>query len=160
MIQKVGIAEMKVSAQRGDVIITHALGSCLGIAAYDPVACVGGLLHVMLPFSTIDPVKAERNPLMFVDTGFPKLVLECLRMGAQKQRLEITVAGGANSNDREENDLFKIGKRNFLILRKLLWKDGFLLKSYDVGGSNSRTMLLEIGTGKVMIRSSGQVRYL
>ncbi len=160
MIQKVGIAEMKVSDQRSDIIITHALGSCLGIAAYDPVACIGGLLHVMLPLSSIDPVKAERNPLMFVDTGFPKLVLECLRIGAQKQRLEITVAGGANSNDREENDLFKIGKRNFLILRKLLWKNGLLLKSYDVGGSNSRTMLLEIGTGKVMIRSSGQVRYL
>lgn len=160
MIQKVGIAEMKVSDQRGDIIITHALGSCLGIAAYDPMACVGGLLHVMLPLSAIDPAKAERNPLMFVDTGFPKLLLQCLKTGAQKHRLEITVAGGANSNEKEENDLFKIGKRNFLILRKLLWKDGLLLKSYDVGGSSSRTMLLEIGTGKVMIRSNGQVRYL
>ena len=158
MIQKVGIAEMKVSDQRGDIIITHALGSCLGIAAYDPMACVGGLLHVMLPLSAIDPVKAERNPLMFVDTGFPKLLVQCLKTGAQKHRLEITVGGGANSN--EENDLFKIGKRNFLILRKLLWKDGLLLKSYDVGGNSSRTMLLEIGTGKVMIRSNGQVKYL
>lgn len=160
MIQKVGIAEMKVSDQRGDIIITHALGSCLGIAAYDPMACIGGLLHVMLPLSAIDPVKAERNPLMFVDTGFPKLLLQCLNTGAQKHRLEVTVAGGANSSETEENDLFKIGKRNFLILRKLLWKERLLLKSYDVGGSSSRTMLLEIGTGKVMIRSNGQVRYL
>ena len=70
------------------------------------------------------------------------------------------MAGGANSSETEENDLFKIGKRNFLILRKLLWKEMLLLKSYDVGGSSSRTMLLEIGTGKVMIRSNGQVRYL
>jgi len=160
LIQTVGIAEMKVSDKRGDIIITHALGSCLGIAAYDPVVCVGGLLHVMLPLSAIDPVKAERNPLMFVDTGFPKLLLHCLKIGAQKQRLEITVAGGANSNDREENDLFKIGKRNFLILRKLLWKDALLLKSYDVGGSYSRTMLLEIGTGKVVIKSGGQAKQL
>ncbi len=160
MIQTVGIAEMKVSDRTGDIIITHALGSCLGIAAYDSVARVGGLLHVMLPISTIDPVKAERNPLMFVDTGFPNLLMQCLRIGAQKHRLEITVAGGANANETEENDLFKIGKRNFLILRKLLWKDGLLLKSFDVGGSNSRTMSLEIGTGKVMIRSSGQTKYL
>ncbi len=151
---------MKVSDRTGDIIITHALGSCLGIAAYDPMVRVGGLLHVMLPLSTIDPVKAERNPLMFVDTGFPNLLMQCLRIGAQKQRLEITVAGGANANETEENDLFKIGKRNFLILRKLLWKDGLLLKSFDVGGSNSRTMSLEIGTGKVMIRSSGQTKYL
>jgi len=160
LIQTVGIAEMKVSDKRDDIIITHALGSCLGIVAYDPVACIGGLLHVMLPLSTIDPVKAERNPYMFVDTGFPKLLMQCLKIGAQKQRLEITVAGGANSNNSEENDLFKIGKRNFLILRKLLWKDGLLLKSYDVGGSDSRTMLLEIGTGKVMIKSGGQTKQL
>ncbi len=151
---------MKVSDRTGDIIITHALGSCLGIAAYDPMVRVGGLLHVMLPLSAIDPVKAERNPLMFVDTGFPNLLMQCLRIGAQKQRLEITVAGGANANETEENDLFKIGKRNFLILRKLLWKDGLLLKSFDVGGSISRTMSLEIGTGKVMIRSSGQTKYL
>jgi chemotaxis protein CheD len=151
---------MKVSDKTGDILITHALGSCLGIAAYDPVACVGGLLHVMLPLSTIDPVKAERNPFMFVDTGFPKLLMRCLETGAQKRRLEITVAGGANSNDREENDLFKIGKRSFLILRKLLWKNGLLLRSCDVGGSNSRTMSLEISSGKVMIRSGGQTKYL
>lgn len=151
---------MKVSQKRGDKIVTHALGSCLGVVVYDPVPCVGGLLHVMLPLSTINPEKAERNPFMFVDTGFPKLLIECLKSGAQKQRLEIKVAGGANSHDRGENDLFQIGKRNLIILRKLLWKNGLLLKSYDVGGINSRTMSLEIGTGKVTIMSSGQMTNL
>jgi chemotaxis protein CheD len=151
---------MKVSAERGDLIITHALGSCLGVAIHDPVACVGGLLHVMLPLSTIDPVKADRNPFMFVDTGFPRLLIECFKGGAQKQRLEIRVAGGATSQNGEENDFFQIGKRNLIILRKLLWKNGLLLKSYDVGGSNSRTMSLEIGTGKVTIKSGGQMKNL
>jgi len=160
VICKVGVADMKVSAERGDLIITHALGSCLGVAVHDPVASVGGLLHVMLPLSTIDPVKADRNPFMFVDTGFPRLLIECFKNGAQKQRLEIRVAGGAYSQDREENDFFQIGKRNLIILRKLLWKNGLLLKSHDVGGSNSRTMSLEIGTGKVTIKSGGQMRNL
>jgi chemotaxis protein CheD len=160
VIHIVGVADMKVSAKRGDLIVTHALGSCLGIAVHDPVACVGGLLHVMLPLSTLDPVKADRNPFMFVDTGFPSLLIECFKTGAQKQRLEIMVAGGANSQDKWENDLFQIGKRNFIILRKVLWKNGLLLKSYDVGGSNSRTMSLEIGTGRVTIKSSGQMKNL
>ncbi len=160
MIHTVGVADMKVAAEKGDLIITHALGSCLGIAVHDPLACVGGLLHVMLPLSTIDPVKAGRNPFMFVDTGFPRLLVECFKRGAQKQRLEIRVAGGAYSKDREENDFFMIGKRNLIILRKLLWKNGLLLKSHDVGGSNSRTMSLEIGTGKVTIKSGGQMRNL
>ncbi len=160
MIHTVGVGDMKVSTQRGDLVITHALGSCLGITVHDPVACVGGLLHVMLPLSTIDLVKAERNPFMFVDTGVPKLIVECFRAGAQKQRLEIMVAGGANSQNGDRNDLFQIGKRNMIMLRKLLWKNGLLLKSHDVGGGNSRTMSLEIGTGKVMIRSVGQMRNL
>jgi len=160
LIHTVGVADMKVSAETGDLIITHALGSCLGIAVHDPVACVGGLLHVMLPLSTIDPVKAERNPSMFVDTGFPELLNECSNAGALKRRLEIRVAGGANSWNREEDDLFQIGKRNLIVLRKLLWKNGLLLKSHDVGGSNSRTMTLAIGTGIVTIKSGGQVKHL
>jgi len=156
VIHTVGVSDMKVSAIKGDVIITHALGSCLGVAVHDPVTCVGGLLHVMLPLSTIDPEKAERNPFMFVDTGFPKLLIECFKIGAQKGRLEIRVAGGVDSND----NLFQIGKRNVIILRKLLWKNSLLVKSYDVGGRNSRTMFLEIGTGKVTIKSGGQMKHL
>ncbi len=151
---------MKVSAKKDDLIITHALGSCLGITVHDPVACVGGLLHVMLPLSTIDPAKADRNPFMFVDTGFPRLLIEVYKNGAQKQRLAIRVAGGANSQEREEDDFFQIGKRNFIILRKLLWNNGILLKSYDVGGNQSRTMSLEINSGKVTVKSNGQVRNL
>ena len=64
---------MKISAERDDQIITYALGSCLGIAIFDPVACVGGMLHVMLPTSTIDSEKAREKSFMFVDTGVPKL---------------------------------------------------------------------------------------
>jgi chemotaxis protein CheD len=160
VIHIVGVAEMKISDKRGDLIITHALGSCLGVAVHDTLACVGGLLHVMLPLSTINPEKAEKNPFMFIDTGFPRFLIECFKTGAKKQRLEIMVAGGANSQNREENDYFQIGKRNFIILRKLLWKEGLLLKSYDVGGSNSRTMSLEIGTGRVTIKSSREMKDL
>ena len=51
----VGVADMKTTSLRDDSIITYALGSCLGITVYDPVARVGGMLHVMLPDSNIDP---------------------------------------------------------------------------------------------------------
>ena len=67
----VGVAEMKVSNQPNDVLVTHALGSCLGIAVHDSVARVGGIFHVMLPTASVNPGKANENPFMFVDTGTP-----------------------------------------------------------------------------------------
>jgi chemotaxis protein CheD len=144
---------MKISSQPGDQLVTYALGSCLGIAIHDPVVNVGGLLHVMLPLSTIDPAKAAENPSMFVDTGVPQLFISCYKAGAQKQRLVVKVAGGASVHIDEAEDHFQIGKRNFVMLRKLLWKNGVLLKAHDVGGAHSRTMMLDIGSGTVMLKT-------
>jgi chemotaxis protein CheD len=149
---------MKLSSSRDDSIITYALGSCLGITVYDPVTLCGGMLHVMLPTSTIDAVKAAENPYMFVDTGVPRLFLECYRIGGKKERLIVKAAGGACSGGNEEDDYFQIGKRNFVTLRKLLWKNGVLLKTYEVGGNQSRTMTLDLATGEVSLRVNGIVK--
>ena len=54
----VGVADLAVSSNPAVLIVTYSLGSCLGVTIYDPVAKVGGLLHAMLPDSTIDPAKA------------------------------------------------------------------------------------------------------
>lgn len=156
----VGVADMKISNQVGDEIITFALGSCIGITLYDPVARVGGMVHVMLPSSGIDPAKANANPSMFVDTGVPRLFLESYKLGAVKNRLEVTAAGGACTNGSEDDDYFQIGKRNITILRKLLWKNGIVLAANDMGGTAARTMALQIGTGLVTIRSNGVVTAL
>lgn len=145
---------MVVSKDVSDEIITYALGSCLGITAYDPVAKVGGLLHVMLPLSAIDPGKASERPCMFVDTGLPRLFLESYKLGAKKNRMIVKVAGGANLHSAN-NDPFQIGKRNFVILRKMLWKNSVLLRAHDVGGNCSRSMSLNMANGSVSVRSNG-----
>lgn len=151
MRKVVGVSDLKVSENVQEIIITHALGSCLGITAYDPVAKVGGMVHVMLPLSKADPVKAKVKPAMYVDTGLALLLNEVYELGAQKKNLEITVAGGASMKKNEGDDYFKIGKRNFTVLRKLLWKNGFMIASQSVGGNISRTMTLAITDGLVKI---------
>ena len=95
MKQTVKIADLIISANRDDVLITYALGSCLGITVYDPTTHVGGLLHLMLPDSSIDSVKAAQNPYMFADTGVPELFLQCYKAGAQRDHVIVTAAGGA-----------------------------------------------------------------
>lgn len=148
----VGVSDLKVSKRAGDIIITHALGSCLGITAYDPTIGVGGMVHVMLPLSNSDPDKARIKPAMYVDSGFQVLLNEVYSLGASKQNLEIIVAGGASmKRENGSDDYFKIGKRNFTILRKLLWKNGFMISNQDVGGHISRTMTLDIASGLVTI---------
>lgn len=145
---------MKIANNPGDIIVTHALGSCLGIAAYDPAIHLGGLLHVMLPSASINPDKAKLNPWMFVDTGVPAFFRELYAQGGVKSRLIVKVAGGANVQGGT-SDHFAIGKRNYIQLRKMFWTNGVLIKAEDVGGDSARTMYMEIGTGKVWFSTAG-----
>lgn len=147
----VGVSDWKVSSNPDDTIITYALGSCLGIAIYDPVARVAGILHTMLPFSRKDPEKAKVKPAMFVDSGFSVLLRDFYDMGAQKNRIKLFVAGGASMKSTAKDDYFKIGARNFTTLRKLLWKNGFMIDYQDVGGSISRTMSIHVSNGLVIV---------
>ncbi len=80
----VGVGDMKVSNDPNTVLVTYSLGSCIGVGVYDPVAKVAGLLHYMLPESSLDAVKARKNPFMFGDTGIPVLFKETYRLGAKK----------------------------------------------------------------------------
>ena len=152
----VGVADVKVSNDPALRLITYALGSCLGISVHDPVAGVGGLLHVMLPTGTIDPAKMQAKPAMFVDSGVPLLFKECYRLGARKERMIVRVAGGAHAGASEDGDRFQIGKRNMIALRKLLWKNGVLVHAQDTGGiQTSRTMWLDVATGAVTLKVNG-----
>jgi chemotaxis protein CheD len=125
---------------------------------HDPVARVGGMLHAMLPLSSINPEKAKSNPFMFVDTGVPELFLRLYEMGGQKGRMLVKAAGCANPMGKDQ--MFKIGERNYVVLKKLLWKNGVLLKAEDIGGSLSRTLHFNVTSGDVIISSNGQKRAL
>ncbi len=145
---------MKVSAQPGDTVVTHALGSCLGISAHDPESLVGGIIHVMLPSGRVNQERARNKPLMFVDTGVPMFFKELYSLGAVKQRLVVKVAGGAAMKETE--DFFAIGKRNLVMLRKLLSRNRVVISSQDIGGSISRTMYLDVRSGRVWVCSAGK----
>ncbi|MBU1937219.1 chemotaxis protein CheD [bacterium] len=150
----VGVADMKLATTEGDIVVTHALGSCIGVAIYDPVAHVGGILHYMLPESSVNPQKAAKNPWMFADTAIPRFFKTAYELGASKSRLIVKVAGGAQLLDPKE--FFAIGKRNHMILRKLLWKNGIMIRGENTGGTVSRTMFIEIGGGRIWITMAGQ----
>lgn len=150
LICTVGIADMAVSGSEADILVTHSLGSCIGLSAYDPDIQVGGLVHCMMPVSKLDPVKAAANPLMYTDTGVACLLKAMFDRGANRKRLVVTVAGAASLLD--ERGFFKIGEKNYAIVRKILWKNDILISEEDVGGNIVRTMYLHMNTGKTEIR--------
>lgn len=150
----VGISDMKTSRDPSDVIITYSLGSCIGLSLYDPVAKVGGLIHCMLPLSRIDPERARLMPQMFTDTGVPLLIGTVMEMGAEKRRLVAKVAGAGKL--LESGSTFNIGERNQVVLRKVLWKNSILIAGEETGGSQARTMILQMDTGKTLLRSGGK----
>jgi chemotaxis protein CheD len=150
----VGIADLQASADPDATLVTFALGSCVGIAMFDPSSLAGGLLHVLLPDSQLDVAKAAKHPAMFADTGIPALVSQCVRMGIPKTRLRIWLAGGASMMD--EREVFKIGKRNQMAVRKALWKAGLMVYSEDLGGMAPRTVRLVLRTGTFWVNSAGK----
>lgn len=150
----VGISDMKISNNPKDTLITYSLGSCIGVVIWDPAVKVGGLLHYMLPESKLDRARAQQNPYMFADTGIPALFKDSYELGAVKSRLIVRVVGGSQLLD--PTGLFSIGKRNYLIMRKLFEKNKINVSKEDIGGSVNRTVRLDIGTGRVLLKVSGK----
>jgi len=150
----VGISDMKVSNSPGDTLITYSLGSCIGVVVWDGKVKVGGLLHYMLPESGIDPDKARVKPYMFADTGIPRLFKAAYALGADKSRMVVKVFGGGQIMDAD--GVFNIGKRNYMILRRMFLKNGVMIAAEDVGGTVNRTVSLDVGTGVTRLKVGGR----
>jgi chemotaxis protein CheD len=158
--QVIGIGGLKVCRGTAGYIVTHALGSCLGVTVWDPLRHIGGMLHAQLPIAQLNPDRAKTHPALFVDLGIPMLIEAAVKLGAEKRRLRIVVAGGANMTASMANDLFNIATRNLTSLRKVCWRDSLLIAAEDTGGVLPRTMTLSFIDGTITIESQGARRIL
>jgi len=155
----VGVGDLAVSKDPGQEIVTHSLGSCLGVVIFDTLAKVGGLLHLMLPDSALNLERARRQPGVFADTGLPLLFKNAYALGATKNRLRVVVVGGSQVMD--DSGRFNIGQRNHAAVRKIFWRNNVLIDVEDVGGQVNRTVGLEVGTGRVWMKvNAGEVKTL
>ncbi|HEV8547925.1 MAG TPA: chemotaxis protein CheD [Polyangiaceae bacterium] len=148
----VGVGDLRVSNDPGSVLVTYGLGSCIAVLVFDPVRHVAGMVHYMLPLSAITPEKAKERPAMFGDTGVPLLFRRMTELGSRQSDWIVKVVGGASIHD--DNKTFEIGKRNYVVLRKLLWSAGLAISAEAVGGTISRTTRLGVRDGRVTVRGS------
>lgn len=150
---QVGIADYKV-ANSPQKLITLGLGSCVGVALYDSMSKVGGLLHIMLPDST--QFNNVTKPAKFADTGIPLMIEDIKRRGGNTTRLTAKLAGGAQMfKGLDEKFVLNIGQRNAAMVREILSKMGIRILAEELGGNRGRTMIFDTSNGQVTIRTIG-----
>ena len=143
---KVGMADLKV-CKCPDALTTLGLGSCVGVALYDPVTKVSGLLHCMLPDST--QIRNNSNVAKFADTGIDELIRQMENLGASKSRLVAKMAGGAQMFAMaSQNESLRVGERNAAYRIRLL--------AEDCGLNYGRTVEFYSETGDYVIKSVGK----
>ncbi len=150
----VDIASYVVSKDSEVTLATYALGSCIAVMLYDTSVRAAGMIHYMLPVSSTNPEKAKTSPAMFADTGVPLLFHGMYALGCKKENLIVKVAGGGQLYD--DHGVFEIGKRNYTVLRRMLWKTNVLIEAEDVGGAKSRTVFLSVATGSCIVKANGE----
>ena len=154
-IIKVGMADLKVARNTDDVLITLGLGSCIGIALYDPVVKLGGLAHIMLPDST--RIKNNTNIAKFADTGIDELIRLMVASGASKARLVAKIAGGAKMFEvSSTTSIGNVGDNNAVASRERLKHHGIRLLAEDTGLNYGRTVELHCADGSYVIKAVGK----
>lgn len=147
----VGIADLKV-CKKPEVLITYALGSCIGICLYDKISNVSGLSHIMLPNST-EVMNGDKNVMKFADTAIVELIRQMQMLGANKSGLTAKIAGGALMF-QTTIEKFNIGARNEASVRKVLGELRIPIIAADTGANYGRTLLFHSEDGKMEIRAA------
>lgn len=144
---------MKICRAPG-VLVTYALGSCIGICVYDPVIRLAGMIHIMLP-SNQEGVRG--NIFKYADTGIPEMIRKMEVFGGMRTRMVSKIAGGAKMFDISGgSSLTNIGERNAETVRNVLRKERIRLLREDVGSNYARTLFFDANTGEGIIRSYGK----
>lgn len=148
---KVGMADYKVGREPAS-LISYGLGSCVGIALFDPVTKIGGLAHIMLPDST--QARSTENPAKFADTCLPLMLEDLVKMGAVRSRLQAKIAGGAQMfTFANATDIMRVGERNSETVRMVLKKLELKLIAEDCGGNYGRTVELKLDSGVFRVKT-------
>jgi chemotaxis protein CheD len=149
------MAEMVVKKNPSDPLACLGLGSCIAVCCFDPVAKIGGIVHVVLPNSE---GKDGVQPTKYADKAVPLLIEKIVKLGGMKSRIVAKLVGGAQLTVAPGlNDLFKTGERNLEETTKALKAEGIRIAATDVGGNKGRTVHMSLDTGTVEVKIAGGI---
>jgi chemotaxis protein CheD len=153
----VGVADYKISTEPSTFLVTHALGSCLGVTFHDSKRRIGGMLHAMLPSATLHEGQKIREA-MFLDTGIPRLLAALIRAGSKKGDIRCKVFGGAQL--MATDNFFRIGSKNIDMFYRLSHEMELDVVSWEVSGRVNRTIRLNNQTGDVIVKIPSKPEFI
>ena len=99
----------------------------------------------------------DGNVFKFADTGIRETLRKLTAFGGSKSRMVCKIAGGAKMFEMKGGGgLGNIGERNAQNVKRILMAEGLRVTSEDVGANYARTMLFDVATGNVYVRSAGK----
>jgi chemotaxis protein CheD len=153
--QTLGLGEWAVSADPTMTLTCIGLGSCVAFIVYDPATKVGGMAHMVLPDST--GARATPGTAKFVDQAIPLVLDGVKEIGAEPRRLKVVLAGGATMlRGAAFAGRVNIGDRNAEAARALLNARHLRIAAEDLGGTQGRTVRLQLGDGSIAVSLAGQ----
>lgn len=148
----VGISDLNI-VRAPDVLVTYALGSCVGICLYDASSKIAGLSHIMLPYSK-DITLGASQPYKFADTAIMQLIRKMEQAGASVAGLKAKIAGGAQMfAGVSQSSLANIGARNVKAVKEELARLRIPILAEDIGKNYGRTVYLSAENGSMRVRS-------
>ena len=143
---------MKIAKGDG-ILVTYALGSCIGLCFHDPRLRLGALLHIMLP---LNMETGRTHPLKYADTGIKETLKQLEAKGASRARMTVKIAGGAKMFEVSGGSgLGNIGQRNIESVHTILKRENIRLIGEYTGGTVARTLLFDVASGQGCNRSNG-----
>lgn len=157
----VGIGEMKISKDKNEVVVVYGLGSCVAVVAYDAIARIGGILHVLLSENNNTQTENYKEFLKYADTGIPMFISAMEDLGATRFSMEVKLIGAAHMFPSINEMSINIGEDNVRIAKEILKKHFVRIVAEDIGGVIARTIQLFINSGKVLIKfTDGSIKTL
>jgi len=141
-IEKIYLYPGQLVVTKDAMEITTLLGSCVSVCFFDPIRCIAGMNHFILPVNDNFNSDIEK----YGNTSLKFMLDKMLRLGSNQTDIVSKVFGGGELLTYK-NSNFNIGKKNIEAALDFICENEIRIISKSVGGKKGRKIIFNTLTG-------------